>query len=153
VRYTIDRYAAGDAAFLSALVNSNSTGVTNLAAVAGVPLDQLIGGWGLALYADDYPGMPPTNPDLQFPSWNLRNIYGALSASPSWSGRFPSAYPVQPVQLGFGAFTSRAPWLRGGAHAYFELAGSALPVQLIGLRSPGGGAPSPLLRIAIARLQ
>jgi hypothetical protein len=153
VRYTIDRYAASDAAFFSALVNSSSTGVTNLAAVAGVPLDQLIGGWGMALFADDYPGLPATNPDLQFPTWNLRNIYAGLNASPTWNNRFPTSYPIQPVQVDFGAFTSHVTGLRGGAHAYFELSGSALPVQLLALRGPGGGAPSSLLRIAIARLQ
>jgi hypothetical protein len=127
--------------------------VTNLAAVAGVPLDQLIGGWGMALYADDYPGLPATNPDLQFPTWNLRNIYAGLNASPTWTSRFPTTYPIQPVQLDFGPFTSRVTGLRGGAHAYFELSGGASPVQLLGLRSPGGGAPSSLLRMAIARLQ
>jgi len=153
VRYTIDRYGSSDAAFFAALVNSSNTGVTNIAAVAGVPLDRLIGGWGLALYADDYPGLPTSNPDLQFPSWNLRDIYAGLNASPSWIGRFPTQYPIQPVQLGFGPFNARVTGLRGGAHAYFEIAGSTLPVQLVALRSLGGGTPSSLLRIAIARLQ
>jgi hypothetical protein len=54
---------------------------------------------------------------------------------------------------GVGPFTSRVTGLRGGAHAYFEISGSSLPVQLLALRSPGGGTPSPFLRIAIARLQ
>ena len=153
VRYTIDRYAASDAAFFSALVNSSTSGVTNLSAVAGVPMDQLIGGWGLALFADDYPGLASPSSDMQFPSWNLRSIYAGLNASSAWTGRFTSPYPLQPVQLAFGSFSSRVTAMRGGAHAFFEISGTTLPVQLLALRSPAGGVPSPLLRIAIARLQ
>ncbi|HYW29913.1 MAG TPA: Ig-like domain-containing protein [Gemmatimonas sp.] len=153
VRYTIDRYASSDAAFYRALMNSPSTGVTNLAGAAGVPIDQLIGGWGLSLYADDYPGLPATNADVQFPSWNLRNIYSSLNQLPTWTGRFPTPYPLQPQALSFGAFTSRVNGMRGGAHAYFELSGTALPQQIVGVRAPGGGVPSSLLRVAIVRLQ
>ena len=53
VRYTADRYGTSDVAFLRALTNSAATGIANLTAVAGVSFDQLIGGWGLALFADD----------------------------------------------------------------------------------------------------
>ena len=62
VRYTIDRYAISDSAFFRALTNANTTGVTNLTAVAGASIDQLIGGWGLALFADAYPGLPHPSP-------------------------------------------------------------------------------------------
>jgi len=153
VRYTIDRYASSDAAFFNALMNSNTNGVTNLSAVAGVSMDQLIGGWGLALYADDYPGLNSPSADIQFPSWNLRSIYSNLNTTPAFANRFTTPYPIQPTQLTFGPFTSRVTALRGGAHAYFELSGPALPSQLLSIRAPGAGAPSTLLRIAIARLQ
>lgn len=151
VRYTIDRYATSDAAFFSRLINATNSGVANLSAIAGVPMDQLIGGWGLALYTDDYPGLSTANADLQFPTWNMRSIYAGLNASPTWQSRFPTAYPVQPLQLAFGAFTSRVTGLRGGAHAYFELSGAAAATQLLSLRGVTG-APSANLRIAIARL-
>lgn len=153
VRYAIDRYGAGDAAVLRALHESRQTGVTNLAAVAGVSMDQLVGAWGLALYADDYPGLSAPSPDLQFPTWNLRSIYAGLNADPAWSGRWSTAFPIQPTPLGFGSFSTTLAGLRGGAHAYYELSGAAPERQLLALRSTAGGAPSPLLRIAIARLQ
>ncbi len=153
VRYTIDRYAASDAAFFRALLNANTTGTTNLAAVAGVPLDQLIGGWGLALFADDYPGLASPSADMQFPTWNLRSIYGGLNGLAAWNTRWNTPFPIQPAQLGFGAFASRVTGLRGGAHAYFEISGSALRAQLVGLRSTAGTTPSTNLRVAIARLQ
>ncbi|MEO7521402.1 MAG: hypothetical protein ABIW79_06250, partial [Gemmatimonas sp.] len=153
VRYTIDRYATSDATFFKSLVNSNTNGVTNLSAVAGVSMDQLIGGWGLALYADDYPGLIAPSADIQFPSWNLRDIYANLNQTPGYTTRFATPYPILPTQLSYGPFTSRVLGLRGGAHAYFELSGSVSPSQLLSMRAPGGGTPSPLLRLAIARLQ
>ena len=153
VRYAIDRYGLSDATFLKALINSSTNGVTNLATVAGTSLDQLIGGWGLALFADDYPGLIANNPDLQFPTWNLRNIYAGLNASPNWNSRFPTPFPIAPVQLSFGSFVSSRTGLRGGAHSYYELSGTALANQLIQLRGASGATPSTNLRIAIARLQ
>ncbi|MEO7363187.1 MAG: hypothetical protein ABI120_22835, partial [Gemmatimonadaceae bacterium] len=153
VRYTIDRYATTEPAFFKALINSVTTGTTNLSTVAGVPMDQLIGGWGLALFADDYPGLASPSDDLKFQTWNLRSIYQGLNQSPNWTGRFPTAFPIAPVQLTFGTFSSARNGLRGGAHSYYEISGATQPVQLIQLRGAGGTVPSSNLRIAIARLQ
>lgn len=153
VRYTIDRYATSDATFFRALVNATTSGTTNLAAVAGVSMDQLIGGWGLSLYADDYPGLAVPSADIQFPSWNMRSIYAGLNATPTWTSRFNTPYPVQPALFGFGAFLSRVTGLRGGAHAYFEISGATVPTQLLSIRGVGGATPSTNLRLAIARLE
>ena len=153
VRYAIDRYGASDAAFLGALTNSVSSGTTNLAAVAGVPMDRLIGGWGLALYADDYPGLGTANADVIVPTWNLRDIYAGLNADPAWRTRWTSAIPITPVAVPFGAFETTRTGLRGGAHAYFELSGAASAAQLLQLRSVTGGVPSTNLRLSILRLQ
>ena len=153
VRYAIDNYGASDAAFLTALVNSANTGTTNLATVAGIPFDQLVGGWTLALYADDYPGT--TNPSnvIRFQTWNLRSIYNALNADPTWSSRFSTRYPIVPTAITFGSFAAQQTGVRAGANAYFELTGSLTTPQTLNLRAIGGGTPSSLLRIAIARLQ
>lgn len=153
VRYTIDRYAKSDAEFFHTLINSNTNGTTNLAATAGVSLDQLIGGWGLALFADDYPGLSSPSADIQFATWNLRSIYAGLHALPAWSARWDKTFPIQPPQLAFGSFTSRVTGLRGGAHAFFEISGTPSGAQLIGLRSVSGGVVPSTLRIAITRLQ
>lgn len=152
VRYAIDRYATSEEAFLTQLTNATTNGTTNLTAVAGAPLDRLIGGWGMALYADDYPGMPAGNADIQFQTWNLRSIYAGLNASPTWNSRFPSAYPVPATQLPAGSFTTEPVQLRGGAHAFFEVSVGA-PAQLLSLRGNGSSAPDPSVRLAIARLQ
>ena len=153
VRYAIDLRGSGDAAFLRALVESRSTGATNLAQVAAVPLDRLVAGWGLALAVDDYPGLGAPSPELQFPTWNLRSVYAGLNESPAWRGRFPTPYPVQPLALPTGGFAAQVRGIRGGAHAFFEIAGAAGAPQMLHLRAPtGGGAPS-TLGIAVARVR
>lgn len=153
VRYAADRYGTTDAAFLRALNNSSATGIANLTAVAGVSFDRLIGGWGLALFADDYPGLTSPNPDIQFPTWNLRSIYAGLNASPTWAARWNTPFPIQPTPLPFGSFVSPVPVIRGGAHAYFEFAGTFATPQLLHLRTSETTAPATSLRIAITRLQ
>ncbi len=153
IRYAADRYGASDAAFLTALTSSNLTGATNLASVAGIPMDQLIGQWTLALFTDDYPGLANPSVDLQFRTWNLRSIYASLNADPAWVGRFNTTFPIQPTALTFGSFAALQTGVRGGANAYFELSGTSSTAQVLTLRSSTGGTPSSQLRIAIARIQ
>ncbi len=153
VRYTIDRYATSEADFFHSLLNSNTSGVTNLTSVAGASLDRLIGGWSLALYADDYPGASRGNRDVQFATWNLRDIYAGLNSTPAWAGRFNTMFPIQPNPLTFGPFASRVTGMRGGANAYFEISGDALPVQLLSVQGVGGAPTSINIRLAVVRLQ
>lgn len=151
VRYAIDRYAASDAAFFGPLNNSRTTGMTNLATVAGVPADRLLAGWSLAMYADDYPGLP-SSPDIAFPTWNLRDIYAALNADPSLATRFTTPYPLVPTPLSFGSFAATQTGVRGGAAAYYVISGTMSTNQMLDLRAPGGGTASNIFRIAVARL-
>ena len=153
VRYVIDRYGASDAAFLTKLTSSMGRGLNNLSIIAGASADQLVGGWSLALYADDYPGLASPSADIQFPTWNLRSIYAGLHTDASWAGLYPAAFPLQPAALTFGSFTAQRAGLRGGAQAYFEISGTSSGAQLLAVRGLGGGLPSPFLRMAIARLQ
>ncbi|HEY0928420.1 MAG TPA: Ig-like domain-containing protein, partial [Gemmatimonas sp.] len=154
VRYTIDRYASSEASFFQALTNTTLEGTANLAAVSGVPFERLIGGWGLALYADDYPDMPGGNRDIDFPTWNLRSIYAGLNADPVWRATYPNAFPMQPVALPFGTFSTTRLGIRGGAHAYYELNGPHTAAQLLNIRNAVGGGVIPAdARVAIVRLQ
>jgi hypothetical protein len=153
VRYAIDRYGASDASVLKALTQATTTGMTNLAAATGATAERLIAGWGLALYADDYPGLGSTNLDVQVPTWNLRNIYAGLNGDPAWTGRFPTPFPLTATVASAGSFVSPRPGLRAGAHAYYELVGTLGTPQLLQLRGIGGGAVSPLLRLALLRLE
>ncbi len=116
-------------------------------------MERLIGGWGLALFADDYPGLGTANADVIVPTWNWREIYAGLNADPGWSARWNTPFPVAPLAVPFGVFETTRLGLRGGAHAYFELSGASAATQLLQLRSVTGGTPSTNLRLAILRLQ
>jgi uncharacterized protein YjdB len=152
VRYASDRYGTSDRQFLTALTQATLAGTANLAAVAGVSIDRLLALWGLALYTDDLPGLAVGTGDLSFATWNLRSIYAGLNEDPAWRSRFPTPFPITPVPLAFGSFSSVRPGVRGGAHAYYELSGTQGAVQLLRL---GGvdGAPLPATgRLAVVRL-
>lgn len=153
VRWSADRYGSTDAAFLTAITQSTTSGLTNLAAVTGASPEQIIGAWGLALVADDYPGLASPSVDVRFPTWNLRSIYAGLNADPSWSSQITTPYPVTTIPLGFGAFSVSRPSLRGGAHVFFELSGSHTTAQLLHLRGSGGAPMPSAARLAIVRVQ
>jgi hypothetical protein len=152
VRYAIDRYAASDAAFLTAINSSSTTGAANLAAAAGVPLEQLMGGWALSLYADDYPGLASPSADIQMPTWNFNNIYAGLNAD--YGSATFAYYPLVPQPVSFGSVAATSvPSIVGGGVKYFEFSGTHTKAQLLRLEAAGGGAPASTLRVAIARLQ
>jgi hypothetical protein len=148
VRYAIDRYGASDAAFLTALNSSTTRGTTNLTAAAGVSLEQLMGGWALALYADDYAGLASPGDDLKMPTWNFRSIYSGLATDFG----FPN-YPIVPEALTIGAIgTVSTPSIAGGGVKYYELSGMHGAAQILKLQGAGGGTLPSTLRVAIARL-
>lgn len=154
VRYSIDRYAASDAAFFSALTESSDVGVTNLTNRVGVPIDQLLGGWSLSLAADDHPLLAgPASPDIQMPTWNFRNIYAGLHTDLPAS--YTTPYPLVPTALPFGAFTApgATTTLRGGGVRWFEFSGTQTAPQLIKLQGSGGGTIPSTLRLAVTRIQ
>lgn len=152
VRYAIDRYGASEAAFLTALTSSPSTGAANLAARAGVSIQQLLGGWALALYADDYPGLVGATPDIQVSTWNFGSIFAGMHAD--FAGTFPAAYPLQPQALPFGFYGAvSVASIAGGGVKYFELSGTQTQPQLLRLEGAGGLPLPSTLRVAIARLQ
>lgn len=152
VRYSLDRYGASDAAFLTALTGSVSTGTANLAAAAGVPIETLMGGWALSLFADDYPGLAGATADIKMPTWNFRDIYTGLHGD--FPGLFPLDYPLVPTAVAFGTFGPLdVPSMVGGGVAYYQFTGMHLVPQLLKLQAAGGGAPPASLRIAVARLK
>ena len=151
-RYAADRWASSEANFFTTVTSATTTGVTSLANAAGVSIDQMIGGWSLALYTDDFPGLISSSADLKIPTWNTREIYIQLSADPVWRTRFTLPFPLVPATGSFGAFTASQVGIRGGAAAYFRFSGTMSAAQVLELRAFGGGAPAATLRIAIARL-
>ncbi len=152
VRYAIDRYGASDAAFLTALTQSTTSGVTNLSAQTGVSTDRLLGGWAVSFYADDYPGLASPSVDIQMPTWNFRSIYAGLNTD--FPATYTLPYPLVPQARTFGSFLPVAvTTLRGGGILWYEISGTQTLGQVLRLETNGGGLPSSNLRLAITRLQ
>jgi hypothetical protein len=152
IRYSLDRFGTSDADFLTALTNSTTSGMTNITARAGATIDQILGGWALSFYTDDYPGLASPSADIQHPTWNFRSIYAGLNSD------FPSTYtlpyPLVPQARSFGTFAPvGVTTLRGGGILWYEISGTQSAAQLMRLETNGGGQPSSNLRLAIARLQ
>lgn len=149
-RYAIDRYATTEASFLTELTQSTLTGVDNLTARTGAPLAEMMGGWALAMYADDRPGTA-ANPVLQMPTWNLRDISEAFMAQ----GRFipPRTELVDAWSRRFDSLD----WsglLYGGTWQLHVLTGTLPRPEVIHLTTDDPNAVlNSNIRIAIARLQ
>ncbi|HLM69739.1 MAG TPA: hypothetical protein VK358_19505, partial [Longimicrobium sp.] len=151
-RYAIDRYGASDAAFLTGLTQATTTGATSLAAQTGVSIDRLLGGWALALAADDYPGLGAPGTDIQMPTWNLRNIYTGLNTD--FPSSFLRAYPLVPQAFTFGNFAAvNTATMYGGGVMWYQISGTHTQAQLIRLLGNNGAALSSNVRIAITRVQ
>ncbi len=159
VRWMMDHYAATEAAFLSALIQSTRSGVANLEArVSGHPWEEMLGEWALSLYADDCPGVTFANPRLQVPSWNTRDVFAGLCndlgpCAGAAANLYPVAYPFMPRAVGFGAFSTTVNALRAGSFSSWLLSGSQSAPQLLDLRGATGGEPPGQVRLAIVRVQ
>jgi hypothetical protein len=150
VRYTIDRYASSESAFLRSLTDNDDVGLENLTKRAGTTPAALLGGKALSMYGDDYPGVASPVQDIRFPSWNLREIYDALhTALPS---SFPEVFPLAPVALSFGTVTTPSISIAGGGAVWYELSGPQTAAQLVRLGDGAGQTLANNLRLAIVRL-
>lgn len=160
VRYVADNYAPDEAGLLGSLIQvQNDRGVANVAGKSGTPFSELLGMWSLASLADNYPQAILTDPRLQLPSWNSRDLFQNMSRSLRGAGGsvvFPQEWPLQVRQVQFGTFQSaRADVanLRGGGFVAWELSGAQLGPQALAIRSTNGGAPPAFIGMAIVRIQ
>jgi hypothetical protein len=129
LRYVLDQYAADTSlaarnAFTRALVETPLIGAENLAAVGGASMTEMVTRWALAFWSDDLPGVT-TPPELQYQSWNFRDVYARLNGQEP--GRFP-LFPLAPVPTP-GEETQLEGILRSGS-----------PVYHMTTQPPGGGS-------------
>ncbi|HEY2376575.1 MAG TPA: hypothetical protein VGH98_11425 [Gemmatimonadaceae bacterium] len=105
LRYAADhRGASGDADTWKLLVNSTTTGLTNLQTVFGSGLPSIFRDWAIATVTDDIPGVAT---EWQQPSWNFRSMFNLLSTK---------KYPLSTVTVGDNAPLTVS--LNGGGAAY-----------------------------------
>jgi hypothetical protein len=133
LRYAADRKVQGagsgsEAAVWQALVNSTTTGVSNLRAVFGSDLGALLRDWSVSQYADDV----ATSASAAFsqPSWNWHSLFAALGGG---NGGFPLAAST----LTAGGVSGSA--IPGGS-AYYRFAIPAGGAASITLSAATGGS-------------
>jgi hypothetical protein len=81
LRYAADRQPIGaERAFWFKLVNSNTSGISNLANALGGNPSTYLRDWAISVFMDD--NAPNVDPRFQFPSWNLRSALSPGSVFP-----------------------------------------------------------------------
>ena len=111
LRYAADHTGSDDGTTWYQLVNSNTTGLSNLQQVFGSDLASLARDWATSVFADD---AATTDARYQQPTWNLRSIFGALESN--------GAYPLVTTALGASPSTVS---VSGGSAAYLRFAVAA----------------------------
>lgn len=143
--------AAGEAAFYRALVNSQTSGRTNLANVLGgsAQLANYLRDWTVSIIADDFSTAVTTALDPRYimPSWNFRSIFPGLRIG---SGSVLGVYPINSRSLLSGA--PQRITLAGGASSYVRFALLGGNSSYLSLASNGAALPTDM-RYAIVRLR
>lgn len=151
VRYLADHYTDG---VLHSLETAPSDGLSAIASVTGQPFASTFAAFGLALYADSFPGLPRnTAPDAErFMTRNLRQL---------WSREYVTEGPATDVPLEMPLVlypivnSSKTFDLNPGTMTFWRLDTAASDTTVsIEFSAPGGSPLSAALRpqIAIMRL-
>ena len=150
------RYAAGrqgengEASFLRALVNSNTTGVNNLQNVlSGSQFADYLRDWSVSLIADDFSVATTAALSASYitPSWNFRSVYPGL--------RFGGSTPLGVYPIATRSLLSGSPQrvqLAGGTSSFVRFgipAGRRVVITL----SSNGALPPSTLKYALVRLR
>ena len=144
LRYASDRHASTDAAFFGSLLNTGNTGLTNLQAALGADPLPWYRDFAAATYADDA-GMGAAATYTQ-PSWNFRNLYGALDYTGDGVADGYALAPRDPANGVADTFTLA----EGGATAYLRM--GVAPGGFAGVSVLSGGvAPVSTVRMLVIR--
>lgn len=151
VRWALDHSGRSEREILRALTEEKSlTGAANLEARTGKSFAEIIGYWSFANFLDDYPGVT-TRPELQHPSWNLRDAFQGLHDT--FPNSYTTPFPLSPRQVPFGAFSIDMEGVRGGGVDFTMIQGTMNMPQYLELQNQTGGAPATTLRLGVVRIQ
>lgn len=165
VRWATDVLASDEKAFTRSLVQQSlDRGVSNITARTGRPWSELMGYWSLASLADNYPGGTVNDPRLQLPSWNTRDIFAQMAArivtidvNGNQTPLYPRSWPLNVRTPSFGnfpEFTNTVTSLPPGGFAAWEISGTQVDPQVLGLRALGtSSAPPANVGLAIVRVR
>jgi hypothetical protein len=118
VRYAADNYSNGLPRTLThALSVGPDTGVKNFTAAAKAPIDTLVKGWLVSMYADDL-GITSLDPKYQYASYSFRSVMPPVAKV--ILDQQVASYPlhIQPIGTGSDNITSKN---LSGTGTYFRL--------------------------------
>jgi hypothetical protein len=145
LRYAADRLGSTDGTLWYRLVNSGSSGLSNLQTVFGVDqagLTGLLRDWATSVYADDLvSGLPAA---YSQPSWNWRSLYQGLFPQ-------PQAFPLVGTSLTDATVWSSS--LMGGAATVGRFTIGSGVNALIRLTAPGGGTLAGPVTLSVIRVK
>jgi len=135
-------FPGGEQAIQKALVDSDLRGLESIEDVIGVPIETFLAEWAATLYLDDrgVAGLPAR---LDFPSWNLLNIYEG--------GNLPSSAKLDPIRIVFTNFARNVD-VRAASTAYFVLAGDVQSPTAVRVRDQADGQLPPNMQVFIVRI-
>jgi hypothetical protein len=142
LRYSADRARSTDGDFWYQLVNSTTTGRTNLANVLGVTDDGLTSyfrDWSVSVFADD--ALPGVDVRFTQPSWNVRKMLA------TWFSQ-SFAFPIETLPLTDGVLASVM--LDGGGSVPARFTVPAYQDVFIVVTS-NGAAPPPEVMLSLLR--
>ena len=118
VRYAADNYSAGlPRTFTHALVAGPDTGFRNFNAATKVPLDTVVKGWLVSMYADHL-GVTGLDAKYQYRSYNFRNVMPPVARSVL--SQSVATYPLRVQSIGSGSDNISAKNL-SGTGSFFRL--------------------------------
>jgi len=118
VRYAADNYSGGLPRGLTRLlVAGPDTGVTNFVAATKSPVDTVVKGWLVSMYADHL-GIAGLDPKYQYRSYNFRSVMPPVAQSVL--SQPVATYPLQIQAIGSGT-DNISSMNRSGTGSYFRL--------------------------------
>jgi hypothetical protein len=144
LRFAGDNYSGGDPRALTHKLSIGpDTGVKNFTGATTVPLDTVLAGWLVSMYADHL-GIPGLDPKYQYRSYNFRNVMPTVARSVL--GLQAPAYPLQVASIGILP-ASVSSTNRSGTGTYYSLGvlpnGAPMTVRIV------SRAPNALLNCCI----
>jgi len=127
LRWSADNLSGSNPrAFTRRLAAGPDTGIKNLTAVAGAPLDTLISGWLITNFSD-HTGIPNLPAKYNFVSYNMRSVIAGANSG---------AYPLLVTGLTPGAAitTTTLP----GSGTYYKVTVSANTTRTVKIQDSGG---------------
>ncbi|MDP9201443.1 MAG: hypothetical protein M3P26_05870 [Gemmatimonadota bacterium] len=153
VRYAADNYsAAAPRALTRKLAAGPDTGVRNFSAAAQAPIDTLVAGWLVSMYADHF-GISGLDPKYVYRSYNFRDVMPPVAKSVL--GTSTATYPLRVLAIGSGSDNISSTNRSAGGGTYYRLnvAANAGPKNVKILDTAGNVANFPGEHIYVLRVQ